>query len=105
MSDEQIAKIDGKCQCERPLAKRKPLCGNCHHKHRPDYRAPENLHELVRVLKAICKENDWAAEITLTAFTDAVIITDRQNGKVISSHIELDSLSDALIVAIIEAKG
>ena len=68
----------------------------------PDYRAPENLHELVQVAVQVCKENDW--DISSNWRLEWTVNLHNFDGELVGPGRD-KSLSDALIAAIIEAKG
>ena len=106
MSDnEQIAKIDGHylstCE-ERPKDDEHwhhKNDGCCYFDPPPDYRAPENFHELMRVaveMKGAITMGKWHSKLR------SVMMTVDGREDLIAKHSE--SLSDALIAAIIEAK-
>ena len=103
MSDIQIAKIDVKCQCEKPDIEQ-PLqtaCYSCNKDRRPDYRAPENLHELIRVA------NDLSLKISgvdIISFAEGEVRSHRGCLKFVFPFDTMEELSHALADAIIEAK-
>lgn len=72
----------------------------------PDYLAPENFHELVRVVKKIGVENDWQEiEIKLFMKSGNIGVSIIDNAGYEIAYQNADDLSAALAAAILEVKG
>ena len=100
--NRQIAEIAGKCACENPLGDvfLEMPCRRCGKQDRSDYLAPENWHELIRIVTemevAITMEK-WHGKI----WTVMMAVDGREG--LIATHST--DLSIALAEAIIEARG
>ncbi len=121
--NQQIAKIDGKCVCESPDIRIRNSVSDLHHPDNyfeechnqicgkplsPDYLAPENQHELIRVLtdviniRSLLNNSGWSIayspgnDIYEVAVWEAPMFHKVKKGP---------DLSTALAEAIVEANG
>ena len=112
--NRQIAEINGKCVCETPNIRIRSSVTVSHHPEnyfeichnyecdkflRPDYLAPENLHELVRVMENVFEAFDIGRG-DKTYYVKGYI---EKPSKIFKA--KADSLSTALAEAIVETKG
>ena len=107
----RLAEIDGKCACDESVDGGGYIpnyCIVCKKPPRPDYLAPENLHELVRVAEERWEHIELLHSDGWSVFLKEPVESTRRNRQGLATTgygSDPDSLSAALAKAIVEAKG